>query len=292
MAVFNKTYIDGNLTLQDTLNDKNEVVLSSSYRIGGEVEYNNSSKSYTLNQTGVNCGTKLLSDIQKEFSNILGRYEKMNLGYWAATLKYDHGGEVGKNYFVMTNEEIHTKSKDANGKEVITITKGDANVSAYLIGDSLRIFGRLKYVNNGNDKKEKDTLTNNFTNKTILRLRIKNPDNIIKCVHKAAGQTAGYGTASAIYAVNTPVNSRIAVKNTTTRKYDVNTYRTAVDTATTDEKKYQVNQPGVTNRMCACDDSLHSIWIDIKLSAVVDETSVLSFYITCPVELNETYFTE
>mgnify|MGYP003289379399 CR=1 FL=1 len=290
MAVFNKTYIDGNLTLQDTLNDKNEVILNSSYKISGDVQ-RGASGSYTLNQEGIQSGTKLLSNIQTELSNILGRYEKLNIGYWAETLKYDHNGAVGKNYFVMTHEIIKTTSKDANGNEVVTETTGDPNVSVYLIGDSIRIFGRLEYRDTANNKKEKDELINNFSNRTILRIRIKNPNNLIKCVHKAAGQTAGYGTASAIYAVNTPVGSRIAVKNLETKKYDVNTYRTAVDEPTTSTSQYQVNKKDVTGRMCAADDDLHSIWIDIKLSAVVDATSVLSFYITCPVELNETYFT-
>ena len=281
MAVFNKTNIDGDLVLQDSLNDKGEVTLKPSYKIRGTVR-KNEDNNYILEQN-LNEGTKLLKNVQDELSLVLGRTQKLTTNYWAATMRYD-GNTESKAYFKMTYEQIEVK--DANGK-VTGAKDGDPNLSVWLMGDSLRIYGRMQYENGGDDK-----LDGNFVNKVILRLRIHNPDHMIKCVHKAAGQTAGWGNAAAIYAVNTPVGAKIA-KADSKGNYKFGQHKIAIDTPVTQAQKethWQVNKENVTGRMESCADSYNSIWIDIKLSAVTHPTKNLSFYITCPVELNSNYF--
>lgn len=294
MAVLNKTYIDGDLHLQPYLNDKGETQISTSYAIGGTIIGPDDKKNYKLVQADAEHkdqakGTKRLKNITDYLSTTLGRSQKLPSGYWATSLRFDVPKEADvkkKNYWNMTFEQV--PKKDANGNIIkdkdgkVEMTNGDANFSVWLMGDSIRIFARLQYEGDAED------VDGNITNSTILRIKIYNKDNLIKAVHKAAGTTAGYGTAAAVYAVNVNTEgdnpAKITQKNPATGKWDNYNYHKIATTGSSDATHIQVNQPNTTAKMCATDDN--SIWIDVKLSAVVADTKTLSFFITCPVELN------
>ena len=110
------------------------------------------------------------------------------------------------------------------------------------MGDSVRIYGRLKY------KGSKEDLDGNFRNKIMLRVRINNQNNYIKCIHKASGQIAGYGNVASVYVDNVPLNSRISLgvpKSPTdpTKVYNYESCRIAKDTEIIDLETARTEVP-------------------------------------------------
>lgn len=159
----------------------------------------------------------------------------------------------------MDTEEI----KDDKGN----VTETKAVVKARLIGDHIRIFGRMKYL--GEAK-----LNGNLTNKVILRLQLKGmKGKKIKKIWRACGNCAGFGSAASIYVENVDmgIKQRSAVKDATTNKWTYN--GTSFSSC-----------PHSSDNRTPEDDG--SIWLDIKLSALATATEKkdkLSFYINCPV---------
>lgn len=155
--------------------------------------------------------------------------------------------------------------KDKNGK----VTGQKAVINARLIGDHIKIFGRLKYVG-------EPELNGNLTNRVILRLQLKGmKGKKIKKIWKACGTCAGFGSASAIYVtdVQDAVKQRTSIKDGNKWTYKNTKFSSCPSTA----------DPRTP-------ESDGSIWIDIMLSAIATSTQKsdkFSFYINCPVTFEE-----
>lgn len=181
---------------------------------------------------------------------------------------------AGKTYSFTDDKELKTLKKppsspwradtedikDKDGK----VTGQKAVINARLIGDHIKIFGRLKYIG------EKD-LNGNLTNKVILRLQLKGmKGKKIKKIWKACGTCAGFGAASAIYVTNVQdVNQRTSRKEGNKWTYNNTKFEPCPNTA----------DPRTP-------ESDGSIWIDIMLSATatsIQKSDKFSFYINCPV---------
>lgn len=288
MAELKRTYIKGNLSLiqfkykeKDKDGKEIEKKVNPSFKIG--VNPKNANDASVSNHNAhhwdsVNTkGTGLVERCQDVASKVLGRSQKLNLNFWS-------GG-----YLVIDGKGSPWKmTKDKNKKN---------NFSVKLVGDSLRIYGKLKY-----DPKKDDAqvLDGNFVNKLLIRVKLQNKSHFIKRVGKATGTCAGCGPACSIYVTdaresralirsgkkeggkwvwNSPIKNKIYAPKTADGKSFYTSIRPVKDKNPTD-----LTPPAAGKEW--------PIWFDIMLSATTSEIKAgktLSFYIECPVVLNNIY---